>query len=137
MSNRWEECHFGHIKTMDTAVKEYPFFQNAGEVKRYALIVEDECVLILFFVPIAKGTEEVVLIPGENIRKYRRTVFEVMARDLENYMTLNQIVRLQANTKGDLRFHSFMSRLGFTVESLMRRYAEGEDYLMWVKFGGE
>jgi hypothetical protein len=125
--------HFGHLQGLKLEEERLPLFPPHPAIKKYVLMAGDTPVLLLVLVPIGVGNQEVVLFPGEKIKEHRKTVISELSTVIDNYMQTEGLTRMQANTKDESKYHRFMSRLGFKIESVLEKYSDGADYLMWAK----
>jgi len=67
-----------------------------------------------------------------------RTCYRVIKEWIEGFMEEKQLTRLQATVECDFEEAIRMVKhLGFKKESIMKRYVDGKDAFMFVKFGGE
>lgn len=97
-------------------------------------MVEGKAVFVLLLVSAAPGTVSVTFFPGKDLFKYRRKVLVAVRRDMEEYAVVESINRFEAVTKNEPLFISFMEHCGFTVESPLRKYHNGEDCILWTHF---
>jgi hypothetical protein len=128
--------HFGHLRGLNLTEERLPLFPPHSGAKRYVLMVGETPVLLLLLVPLGVGSQEVILFPGERIREHRKSVVKVLRESLEDYFQTEGLMRMQATTKDEPKYHRFMGGLGFEVESVLEKYSDGKDYLMWKVVGG-
>jgi len=132
LNHRWEVLNKDHLKYFG---KEEVQLKYLGfGVEAYALSDNNEPLFVLVFVSVAPGTAAVTLYPTPRIFERKRKVYEAITEDVEEYMIVKNIVRLQANTKNEPRFISFMEKCGFELETILKKFYNGEDYLSWVMF---
>jgi len=89
---------------------------------------------VLVFVFVAPGTVSVTLYPGPKVYERRRKVLVAIREDVEEYALVKRLFRIEANTKNERKYISFMKHCGFEVETPLKKFYNGEDYLSWVMF---
>lgn len=132
MNHKWEILNKEHLKYFGKNEVELEYF-GAG-VEAYALIDEGAPLFVLVFVFIAPGTAAITLYPTPRVFERKRKVYEAITEDVEEYLMVKNILRLQANTKNEPRYISFMKKCGFELETVLKKFYNGEDYLAWVMF---
>ena len=132
MNHNWQSLSEKHLKYFGVEGVRLDYF-GLG-VEAYALVENDEPLFILVFVFVAPGTASVTLSPGPKIYEMRRKVLVAIREDVEEYALVKNLMRLEANTLNERKYISFMKRCGFEMETILKKFYNGEDRLSWVMF---
>lgn len=130
---KWANFHIGHVDRLGIDGAWIPKGTNVRGCERFALEYGLDVLLLAFFIPLGKRSVTTFLLPGARIREHRFTVMRMLKAGIDDYQALRGILRFQANTKVEPMLNSFMKRLGFEVECVMKKYNDGQDYLQWAK----
>ena len=133
MPSKWAQFHIGHVARLKLDKIKIPRETSISGCERFALEYGEDVLLLVFFIPLGKRCTNVFLLPGSKIYEYRRVAMAMLKSGLDDYRALRNLLRLQANSPDERKYHSFMKRLGFTQESVLEKFNDGNDYIMWKK----
>lgn len=133
---KWVAFNISHVQGLKTIDNKIPKETSFGKTDKFSLVYGQDILLLVFFVPLGKGNINVFLKPGAEIRTYKKLVMQSLINGLDDYQALTGTVRFQANTKDEPLYRSFMTRLGFVQETILEKYNDGIDYILWKRIYG-
>jgi len=133
-SLRTEKLNRKHLERIENLDKISPDILRYGD--GYA-VVDDTgvCYIAAVFLPLGESTVEMSMLRGD----INQNIFTArwIREGLYNYILANNYERVHAITKDDSALTRWMEFLRFKREATLKKFFNGEDRVMWVKFREE
>lgn len=129
--SRWERLTSKNYRELGM-VRQVTLFPAFLKSKSYVLLIENKPIVIIQFLPLAKGSIEVTMHPGLFFRQYKKTAVAKLKSSLDEYFVTEGLNRMQANTMDLPVLWRFMEFLGFEFEGRMTKFNAGNDHILWA-----
>lgn len=98
------------------------------------LLVGGKIICFAGVVHLWPGVCEVWVTPTKYVKEYSFTFVRTMKRYLKVLPETFKCHRIQTTSKADLKYDTWMTKLGFECEGVLRNYIRvGEDYKLWSR----
>lgn len=103
----------------------------------YMAIVDDKLIAMAGIYKFIEGVGQVWMFFNREAAYYAKTIVEAINYYIKTIMEKNNYHRIQTICpKGSISANRFIKFFGFQEEGIMRQFANGQDFVMYAKLGG-